>query len=330
MPLFPRTVATVLASLASLCAVSPQAQAQAPAADGAFPNRTIRIVVPYPPGGSTDMLARMLGQKMSERMGQPIIVDNKAGASGAIGAQFAAKSPADGYTLFLGTSTALAVNPHLNKNLPYDANKDFAPVVLATMLPSLLVVNTGVPAKNMAELDGFLKAQERPYASSGNGTPAHLGGEVFKTMTKAKMAHIPYKGGVPALTDLMGGQVTMMFAILPEVMPLVREGKLRALAVTTAQRNPLFPELPTVAESVPGYELTGWYAFLAPAATPKPIIARLNREFNIALQDKELKDKLVAMGFEIAGGAPEKLTDIMQSESRKWKQVIEERNIKAD
>lgn len=318
-----RNLLTVAVSVALLGATAASAQDAA-----SFPNRPIKIVVPYPPGGSTDMLARLLGQKLSERMGQPIVVENKAGASGAIGAQMAAKSPADGYTLFLGTSTALSVNPHLNKSLPYDANRDFAPIVLATLLPSLVVVNNAVPVKSMPELGALLKTgPDKPYASSGNGTPAHLGAEVYKSMTNARMTHVPYKGGVPALTDLMGGQVNLMFAILPEVLPLVKDGKLRALAVTTAERNPLFPDLPTVAETVPGYELVGWYAFLAPAATPKPVLAKLNREFNAALQDKEVRDKLTAQGFVLAGGPPEKLSDMMKSESMKWKQVIEERNI---
>jgi tripartite-type tricarboxylate transporter receptor subunit TctC len=305
------------------------------AADAAadFPQRPIKIVVPYPPGGSTDVLGRMMAQKLSARFGQPVVVENRAGASGNLGANFAAKSPPDGYTLFLGTSTALAVNPHLYPSLPYDAQQDFTPLVLATTLPSLVVVNSSVPVKTMKELNEYLKAKKGQvnYASSGNGTPAHLGAEVYKKMTGIQMTHVPYKGGAPALTDLVGGQTSLMFAILPESWPLVKDGRLRALAVTTAQRSPLMPELPTVAESgVPGYELVGWYGFLAPTGTPKEIVAKLNKAFDEALQEKDVKEKLTTMGFQVEGGAPERLSDLMKSESKKWGQVVKEANIKVD
>jgi tripartite-type tricarboxylate transporter receptor subunit TctC len=307
----------------------------AQAADSAaeFPQKPIKIVVPYPPGGSTDVLGRMMGQKLSVRFGQPVVVENRAGASGNLGANFAAKSPADGYTLFLGTSTALAVNPHLYPNLPYDAQKDFAPLILATTLPSLVVANSAVPVKSMKELIEYLKSKNGQvnYASSGNGTPAHLGAEVFKKLTGIQMTHVPYKGGAPALTDLVGGQTSLMFAILPESWPLVKDGRLKALAVTTAQRSPLMPELPTVAESgVPGYELVGWYGFLAPTGTPKEIVAKLNKALDEALQEKDVKEKLTTMGFQVEGGAPERLADLMKSESKKWGQVVKEANIKVD
>lgn len=307
------------------------AQAAEPAAE--FPQKPIKIVVPYPPGGSTDVLGRMMGQKLSARFGQPVVVENRAGASGNLGANFAAKSPADGYTLFLGTSTALAVNPHLYPNLPYDAQKDFAPLILATTLPSLVVVNSSVPVKSMKELNEYLKSKNGQvnYASSGNGTPAHLGAEVFKKLTGIQMTHVPYKGGAPALTDLVGGQTSLMFAILPESWPLVKDGRLKALAVTTAQRSPLMPELPTVAESgVPGYELVGWYGFLAPTGTPKEIVAKLNKALDEALQETDVKEKLTTMGFQVEGGAPERLSDLMKSESKKWGQIVKEANIKVD
>jgi tripartite-type tricarboxylate transporter receptor subunit TctC len=289
--------------------------------------------VPYPPGGSTDVLARMMGQKISTRFGQPVIVENRAGASGNLGASVAAKSPPDGYTLFLGTSTALAVNPHLYSGLTYDPQKDFAPLILATTLPSLVVVNPSVPVKSMKELIEWLKSKNGDvnYASSSNGTPAHLGAELFKRMTGIKMTHVPYKGGAPALTDLAGGQTSLMFAILPESWPLVKDGRLKALAVTTSQRSPLMPELPTVAESgVPGYELVGWYGFLAPAGTPKEIVVKLNKAMDEALQSKDVGEKLTTMGFQVEGGAPERLSGLMRTESVKWGQVIKDGNIKVD
>lgn len=265
------------------------ASAQTADAAADFPQKPIKIVVPYPPGGSTDALGRIVGQKISARLGQPVIVENKAGASGNLGADYAAKSAPDGYTLFLGTSTALAVNPHLYPNLTYDPQKDFAPLILATTLPSLVVVNSSVPVKTLKELNEYAKAKDGAlnYASSGNGTPAHLGAEMYKKMAGIKMTHVPYKGGAPALKDLAGGQTSVMFAILPESWPLVKDGRLRALAITTPKRSPLMPEVPTVSEAaVPGYELLGWYGFLAPAGTPKPIVAKLNKALDEALQTR--------------------------------------------
>jgi tripartite-type tricarboxylate transporter receptor subunit TctC len=300
----------------------------------AYPDKPIRLIVPYPPGGSTDVLARMLGERISSRLGQPVLVENRAGASGNIGASFVAKSPADGYTIFLGTSTALAVNPGLYKtSLPYDPVKDFAPIILATRLPSILVVPEASPFKTIKDLNDYLKVggEKITYASSGNGTPAHLGGELYKKIIGARSVHVPYKGGIPALTDLISGQTDYMIAILPETMPFVKGGKLRALAVTTTARLPGYPQLPTMAESgVPGYELVGWYAFLAPAATPQPVLDKLNLAFNAALKDKDINDKLVDMGFEIAGGPPSALGELMRSETVKWRKVIDDSNIKLD
>jgi len=326
-------IAPVLLALASAgCFANAAAAAEAPSD---YPGKQpVRIIVPYPAGGSTDLLARVLGQKVGEQIGQTVVVENRPGASGNIGASYVAKSPADGYTLFLGTSTALAVNPSLYKTLPYSPDKDFSPIILATLLPSLVVVGNSVPVKTMKELPAYLKsnASQVAYASSGNGTPAHLGGELYKkTVGLPTLSHVPYKGGVPALTDLVGGQTTVMFAILPEAYPLVKEGKLRALAVTTASRLPQLPNLPTVAESgAPGYELVGWYGFLAPAGTPAPIIAKLNHAFDHALKDEEVKAKLVGMGFEMAGGPPEVLASKMRSETAKWRKVINDSHITLD
>ena len=298
-----------------------------------YPKQPIHLIVPYPPGGSTDVLARTLGDKVSKSMGQPVLVENRAGASGNIGASYVAKSPADGYTIFLGTSTALAVNPSLFKQLPYDPVKDFAPIILATKLPSIVVVNDASPIKTMKDLTEHLKANggKESYASAGSGTPAHLGGELYKKMAGVQANHIPYKGGAPALSDLMGGQTTYMFAILPESMPMVKGGKLRALAVTTNARLPAYPNIPTVSESgVPGYELIGWYGFLAPAATPKDIMTKLNAAFDAALKDKDVQAKLTDLGFEVAGGPAKNLSDLMQTETVKWRKVIQDGNITAD
>ncbi|MEI2416470.1 tripartite tricarboxylate transporter substrate binding protein [Orrella sp. JC864] len=326
------TIATQLfaAAWTSLALAAPAWAADAAAG---YPDKPIRIVVPYPAGGSTDVLARTLGQKVGETLGQPVVVENRAGASGNIGASYAAKSTPDGYTLFLGTSTALSVNESLYADLPYSPQRDFAPVVLATMLPSIVVVNANSPHQTLQSLTEALKQgrQATNYASAGNGTPSHLGGELYKRMTGAQAAHIPYKGGAPALTDLVGGHTAYMFAILPESMPLVQNGQLRALAVTTRERLPAYPDLPTVAESgVPGYELIGWYGFLAPAGTPEPVLAKLNHAFNQALQDAPTRAKLQGLGFEIVGGPASRLSELMASESAKWKQVIEQADIRIE
>lgn len=313
--------------------VLPFSMQMSTASAATFPEKPVRIVVPYPPGGSTDALARTVGQKVGDLFGQPVIVENRAGASGNIGASYVAESEPDGYTLFLGTSTALSVNENLYKDLPYNPQKDFAPIVLATMLPSLLVAGPSLDVKNVQELNALLKERSDKinYASAGNGTPAHLGGELYKQMTGTKARHIPYKGGAPALVDLASGQTDYMIGILPETMPLVQSGKLKALAVTTAERLPAWPDIPTVSEAgVPGYELIGWYGFLAPAGTPADVLKELNRAFDQALQDSETRGKLEKMGFQVVGGPAEKLSDLMRSESAKWKKVIDEVGVKVD
>lgn len=331
LPMYGNRLPQLIAAVAALGIVAPAMGAEA-VAD--FPSKPVRIVVPFPAGGSTDLLARALGEKIGAQLGQPVLVENRPGASGNIGATYVVKSPADGYTLFLGTSAALAVNPSLQKNIPYSPEKDFKPVVLATLLPSVVVVGANVPVKTMQELPAYLtsRGEQASYASAGNGTPAHLGGELYKKMAGLpKIVHVPYKGGAPAIADLIGGQTTMMVAIAPEAMPFVKDGKLRALAVTTANRLPQFPDLPTVAESgVSGYELIAWYGFVAPAATPIPIVNKLNAAFNDALHDPGVRARLTGMGFEIAGGPPSDLEKKMRSESVKWAKVIKEAGITMD
>lgn len=297
-----------------------------------YPNKVIKIVVPYAPGGSTDVLARMLGKELSDRFNQPVIVENLPGASGNIAVSQVLKQPADGYTIFLGTSAALAVNPHLYKEAsPYDPQKDLAPIILATKQASQVLVHPSVPVKTMQELTAYLKSRpgKENYATAGNGSPGHLGTEMYKMMAGIEMTHIPYKGGAPALAGLVSGQTTMSIAILPESMALVNAGRLRPLAITTLARSPQFPNLPTVDESgVPGFELISWYGFVVRSDTPREIIAKLNAAFDGALQDKVMHKKLTDMGFDVVGGKPEVLSNLMRSESKKWGQVVTEANIK--
>ena len=303
------------------------------AADAAadFPNRMIKIVVPYAPGGSTDLLARMLGKAVSDRFNQPVIVENLPGASGNIAVSLLLKQPADGYTILLGTSAALAVNPHLYKKAsPYDPQKDLAPIILATKQASQVLVHPSVPVKTMQELTAYLKSRPgmENYASAGNGSPGHLGTEMYKMMAGVEIAHVPYKGGVPALAGLVSGQTTMSIAIVPESTALVNAGLLRPLAITTLERSPQFPDLPTVDESgVPGFELISWYGFVVRSDTPREIVAKLNTAFDDALHDKAMHTKLTEMGFDVVGGKPDVLSNLMRSESKKWGQVVTEANI---
>lgn len=297
-----------------------------------YPNKVIKIIVPYVPGGSTDLLARTLGKAVSERFKQPVIVENLPGASGNIAVSYVLKQPADGYTIFLGTSAALAVNPHLYKEAsPYDPQKDLTPIILATKQASQVLVNPSLPVKTLQELTAYLKSRpdKENYASAGNGTPGHLGAEMYKMMSGIEMAHIPYKGGAPALLGLASGQTTMSIAIVPESMALVNGGMLRPLAITTLVRSPQFPNLPTVDESgVPGFELISWYGFVVRSDTPKEIIAKLNDAFDGALQEKVMHKKLTDMGFDVVGGKPEVLSSLMRSESKKWGQVVNQAKIK--
>ncbi|MGE0797067.1 MAG: Bug family tripartite tricarboxylate transporter substrate binding protein [Lautropia sp.] len=298
-----------------------------------FPTKPIIIVVPYPPGGSTDALARLLGKKMSEDLGQPVLVENRAGASGSIGSAHVAMSPPDGYTLLLGAGTTLAVNPHLYKNLAYDPLKGFTPVVLATYLPSIVAVHPSLPVANIGELTTYIKANRGKvnYASGGNGTPSHLGAELYRRTAKVEMNHIPYKGGASALTDLVGGHTQLMFPYLAESMTYVKSGKLKAVAVTTAKRSALLPDLPTAAESgLPGFEMVGWYGFVAPAGTPAGTIQILNRAFNNALADPGIRSSLESQAFEIAGGSPDEFGAVIVAEHGKWGQVIRDAGISAD
>jgi tripartite-type tricarboxylate transporter receptor subunit TctC len=311
-----------------LCAAMPLA-----AVSQVYPAKPIRLVVPFPAAGTTDILARAIAQKLSEALGQQVVVDNRPGAGGNIGSDMVAKSAPDGYTLLMGTVGTHAINVSLYEKMPYDAVKDFTPVVLVAGVPNVLVVNPALPVKTVADL--IKLAKDKPgtinFASSGNGTSIHLSGELFKSLTGVQMAHIPYKGSAPALTDLIGGQVQIMFDNLPSSMGHIKGGRLRAVAVTSAKRAPALPDVPTIAESgVPGFEASSWFGILAPAGTPREIVLRLNAESNKALQSGEMKEKLLAQGAEAVGNSPEFFADYIRSETIKWAKVVKESGAKVD
>jgi tripartite-type tricarboxylate transporter receptor subunit TctC len=311
---------TCLAGL--LLGASLPAQAQAPAA--AYPVKPVKVIVPYPPGGPTDIVARVVFQQVSDSTGQQFVVENRAGAGGNIGAEAVARAPADGYTLLVAT-TAHAINMSLFKNLNYDVLKDFAPVTLLTQGPLVLVATPAFPAANVRELIALAKAKPNTlnFASSGNGQSTHLSGELFNTMAGIKLAHVPYKGSAPALTDVIGGQVPLMFDTMLSAMPFVKTGKLKALAVTSAQRSPAAPELPTVAESgLPGYEVVAWNGLLAPAGTPKAVIDRLSEELAKAMAVAQVREKFSVQGFTASWDTPEQFGGFLRSEVAKWTKTV--------
>jgi tripartite-type tricarboxylate transporter receptor subunit TctC len=299
----------------------------------AYPAKPITIVVPFAAGGTTDILARVIGQALTKDLGQSVIVDNRAGAGGNIGAQFAAKSPADGYTLFMGTVGTHAINQSLYKKLPFDPIKDFAPLTRVAMVPNLLVANPAKPYKNVKELIAYAKANPGKvnFGSSGSGSSIHLSGELFKAMAKVDMVHVPYKGSAPAVTDLLGGQIDVMFDNMPSAIQHVRNGRLRPLAVTTARRSPELPDVPTVAEAgVPGYEATSWFGMFAPAGTPAPVVARLNAALAKVLADPEVKKKLAEQGAEPYSEKPEQFAEFIRQETAKWSKVVKDSGASVD
>jgi tripartite-type tricarboxylate transporter receptor subunit TctC len=304
----------------------------APTLAQSYPAKPVRIVVPYPPGGPNDIVARTVGQKLSEQLGQPVIVDNKPGASGNIGAEMVAKSPADGYTLLLLT-TGHTINPSLYPKLGYDLQKDLAPVTQLTAGPMVVVVNPSLPAKNIKELVALAKAKPGSlnFGSAGNGSSTHLAPELFSSMAGIKMNHIPYKGSAPALTDLMAGQIQVAFDFMISAMPHVKSGKINALAVTSTARSPVAPDLPTVAESgVPGFEVIGWNGLVAPARTPKEIVAKLSAELKKALDQPDTKERFAAQGFSASWTPPEKFGAYIESEHAKWAKVVKDSGAKID
>jgi tripartite-type tricarboxylate transporter receptor subunit TctC len=293
----------------------------------AFPEKPVRFVVGFTPGGPSDILARALGQKLAERWSQQVVIDNRPGAGGNLAAEAVAKSAPDGHTWLLGNNSILATNQSLYRSLPYDPVKDFAPVALVAIQPNILVVNPSVPATSVSELISYLKKNpgKTNYASSGSGAAAHLAGELFKAMAGVDIVHVPYKGAQPALTDVIGGQVQMMFATSASVIPYIKAGRLRALAVTTAQRSASVPELPTVAEAgVPGFEATTWHGVVVPAATDFSIIKKLNQDIVTVLNSTDLKEKLNNLGAEIATGTPKDFADYIARETPKWAKVVKD------
>jgi tripartite-type tricarboxylate transporter receptor subunit TctC len=291
------------------------------------------LVVPFPAGGTTDILARAAAQQLTELLGQSVVVDNRPGAAGNIGSDVVAKSPADGYTLLMGTVGTHAINPSLYSKMPYDHIKDFVPIVLVAGVPNVLVVNPALPVNSVADL--IKLAKEKPgsinFASSGSGTSIHLSGELFKTMAGVDMTHVPYKGSAPAITDLMGGQVQIMFDNLPSSLQQIKAGKLRAIAVTSLKRAPALPNVPTISESgLPGFEASSWFGILAPAGTPASVVTRINAEVNKWLQSADAREKLLAQGAEAAGGSPEQFAAFIRSETDKWAKVVKASGAKVD
>lgn len=299
-----------------------------------YPSRPIRFVVPYPPGGSVDIAARAVGQKLSEAWGQPVVVDNRAGAGGNIGADLVAKSPADGYTLLMGAVATHAINPTLYGKIPYDPVKDFAPVALVVQVPNILVVNPAVPANTVKELIELARAKPGTlnFGSGSTGSTGHLAGELFNTMAGVKMVHIPYKGAAPAMADLLSGQVQLMFDNLANALPTIKAGRLRALAVTTLARSPFMPDLPTIAESgLTGFDLTTWFGVMVPAGTPPDIVAKLNAEIVRALNTKDMRERLEKMGAEPpTNNTPEHFAAFMRVEAAKYAKVVRESGAKVE
>ncbi|MPZ46326.1 MAG: tripartite tricarboxylate transporter substrate binding protein [Betaproteobacteria bacterium] len=298
----------------------------------AYPNRPIRMIVPWPPGGGTDIFARTIGLKMTESWGQQVIIDNRPGAAGNIGAQAAAKAPADGYTLLLATLT-MATSPSIYKSPGYDPLRDFDTITLIAGVPHLLVVHPSLPVKSVKELLALAKSQpgQLNYASAGNGSPFHLAGELFNLLGEVKINHVPYKGGGPAVVDVIGGQVHLTFANLVAVLPQVQAGKLRALGLTSAKRSVAAPDLPTIAEGgLPGYDFTSWFGMWSPAGTPKEIVQRLNDQIVKILRSREVKERFTRDGADVIGNSPQEFAAYVKSETAKWAKVIKEAGIRAE
>jgi len=324
--LVPRSLLHVgLAALALLALVAP--------ARADFPDKPIKIVVPYPPGGTTDLLARAIAPRLSERLKQPVVVENRAGAGGVIGAQAVMRSPADGYTILFGTVASHGILPVLQKPAPYDPLKDFAPITLVAYTPNVLLANPALPVKNVAELLALAKAKPGTlnFGSTSQGGSPHMSGELLKTMAQIDIQHVPYKGGGPMMIDLIGGQIQLGFDNLPSAIAHVRSGKVRALAVTTAKRWPGAPEIPTLAEAgVPGYEASAWFGLLAPAATPKPVVELLQRHVAAILRLPEVEKQFFEQGAQPSGNTPDEFARMIAGELQKWAKVVAATGVKLE
>ncbi len=298
-----------------------------------YPDRPVRLVVPFPAGGGADTLARIVMPRVAEALGMPIVIDNRPGAGGNVGAEIVARAAPDGYTLLYGTNGTHAINQTLYASVRFDPVRDFAPVSRMTVIAAMLVVNPDFPASSVGELIQYAKAHPGTvnFASAGNGTTSHLAGELFRTMAGIDIVHVPYRGGALAIMDVVGGQVQMMIDVMPNAYPLAKSGKVRGLACTTAQRFPAAPEFPTIAESgLPGYEVSAWDAVFAPAATPVPIIARLNAAIRRALEDPEVAESLLKHGARAVPGTPDELARHVAAETAKWAKVVRQSGAKID
>jgi tripartite-type tricarboxylate transporter receptor subunit TctC len=300
------------------------------AAQAGYPDKPVRFLVPYPPGGGTDVIARIVAPKFQQVLGQTIVIENRGGGGGSLGTDVVAKSPADGYTV-LFTLSSHTINPAIFTKLPFDTAKDFEPVGTVASLPQILVAHPSFEANTVKELIEVAKKKQLQFASVGNGSPSHLAGELFNLRTGVKIGHIPYRGGGPAITDVIGNQVPLLWVSIPAAAGFVKNGQLKALAVSTVKRSAAFPNVPTVQESgVADFEVDSWYAMFVPAKTPKPVIEKLNKALNTVIADAEVKEKLLAQGSEAVGGTPEALQRTVQAELTKWAKLVKDANIKAE
>ena len=318
----PRLWSTVLPVLLAFCTAGALAQS--------YPTRAIKLVVPSSPGGGTDIVARILGQKLSEQLGQQFVVENRAGAGTVIGNDAVAKSAPDGYTLLMGLST-LAINPSMYAKLPYDAMRDFAPISQSVSACNILILHPSVPAKTVVELIALARAKpgSLTFGSAGMGTNPHLSGELFKSLARIDMVHVPFKGSGQSIISQVAGEIAANFPSVPTAMPYVKAGRLRGIGVTTLRRVEVLPDVPSIAEAgLPGYEATQWFGLLAPAGTPRPIIDRLYQESSRALRSADMKERMTAEGLEVVGGTPEEFASYIRSETEKWTQVIKAAGIK--
>ena len=298
-----------------------------------YPTKPVRMIIPFPPGGTTDILGRVAAQKLGEALGQQVVPDNRPGAAGNIGTELVAKAPPDGYMLLTAPGSTLTIHPSLYPKLPFDPLKDFTPVTILGIVPNALVVHPSLPVRNVKELIALAKSRpgQLNYASTGAGQSTHLSMELFKTMAAVKITHVPYKGSAPAVTDLLGGHVSLMFDNMPSALPHVKANKIRALAVSTLKRSPVAPDIPTVAESgLPGFEVSVWFAVLAPAGTPRPVVDRLNQVLVKALQSSDVRERLSSQGAEPIGNTPEEFTAVMKRDLVKWAKVVKDADIRLD
>jgi len=318
---------------ASILLVAAAAGAMPITAMAQYPDRPVVVVVPFPPGGGGDTLARTVMPRISQELGQPIVIENKPGAGGNIGSAGVARATPDGYVLLYGTNGTHAINQTLYRNPGFDAGKDFTPVSRLTEIPAVLVVNPVLlPVKSVPELVAYLKANpgKVSFASAGNGTTSHLAGVMFATLAGVDIQHVPYKGGAQAITDVMGGQVAMMIDVMPNVYPHIKSGKVRALAISTAARSPAAPELPTIAEAIPGFEVSAWDAVFAPPGTPKAVVDKLNAAIRKALDDPAIKDALLTRGTVTVPGTPDELARFVASENARWSKVVKQIGAQVD